>query len=53
MSMGDIVMYTIGLACVAGLILHFMFLLLELLESPKDVEVTDSAEIDEVEIIAQ
>ncbi|MHA1289540.1 MAG: hypothetical protein ACTSPB_19310, partial [Candidatus Thorarchaeota archaeon] len=52
-SLGDIVMYTIGLACVAGLILHFMFLLLELLDSTKDVEDTSSAEIDGIETIAQ
>jgi len=50
-SLGDEVMYNLGLACVAVLILYTMFALLEFLDSRKTVEETDVLEPAEIEVI--
>ena len=47
-SLGDVVMYTIGLACVGGLILYIMFVLIEFLASNKIDEDTDDPELEEI-----
>jgi len=52
-SLVDTVMYTIGFACVAGLILYIMFLLIELLDSNKILEDTVDPEFGEIETIVQ
>ena len=52
-TLGDAVMYTVGLACVAGLILYTLFVLIELLDSNKIIADTADPEIEEIETIAQ
>jgi hypothetical protein len=51
--LSDIVMYTIGFACIAGLVLHFMFLLLGLFASSKDMDNSNPAEPEVIETVIQ
>ncbi|TFH10894.1 MAG: hypothetical protein E4H14_01695 [Candidatus Thorarchaeota archaeon] len=52
-SLGDEVMYNLGLAGIAGLILYIMFVLLEFLDSTKTTDETDVAEHIEIETRVQ
>ena len=52
-SLGDAVMYTIGLACVAGLITYFMFVLIEILDFSKTLEGTEVSDVEEIETTTQ
>lgn len=50
-SLGDVVMYTVGLACVGGLILYIMFVLIEFLNPDKIREDRNDSELDDIETI--
>ncbi len=52
-SLGDEVMYNLGLACAAGLILYIMFVLQEFLDSRETVDETDVSEHIEIEATVQ
>ncbi len=47
------VMYNLGLACIAGLVLYIMFVLLEFMDSEKTVDETDVSESMEIETAVQ
>ena len=47
------VMYNLGLACIAGLVLYIMFVLLEFIDSEKAVDQTDDSEFMEIETAVQ
>ncbi|MHA1576192.1 MAG: hypothetical protein ACTSU3_02410, partial [Candidatus Thorarchaeota archaeon] len=53
LTLGDAVMYNLGLACVAGLILYIMFVLVEFLDPNKTVDETDVSKTMEIETLAQ
>lgn len=52
-SLGDATMYNLGLACVAGLILYIMFILLEFFDSENTVDGINEPESLEIETPAQ
>lgn len=52
MSLGDTVMYTIGLACVTGMIVHILFILLDLLDSSNSGDDKETTEVGAIETIA-
>jgi len=47
------VMYNLGLACIAGLVLYIMFVLLEFMDSEKTDDESDESESKEIETIVQ
>ena len=53
LTLGDAVMYNIGLACVAGLILFIMFILVEFLDPNKTLDETEVSKPMEIETLAQ
>jgi len=52
-SLGDAVMFSLGLACFAGLILYVMFVLLEFLDSKKTADETNDSQPLEIETPVQ